>query len=135
MRRVLLIVALAMGCDTVQDRPETWSYVHAAVIAPSCATASCHSKISSVNGFDLSSPESAYTMFTGGRSCGGADDHPGALAINEARARIIGVLEGRGTRGEGASQTSDLLMPPDQALSTTEIQLVKDWFDAGALCD
>ena len=133
MRKALLIAAIGAvfvpGCDTVQDRPPSWSYIHAAIIAPSCATASCHSRISSVAGRDLSTPESAYAVLTG-RTCN-APPHAGDPPADTA-SYLLAVLRGEGIRSNG---DVDLLMPPDQPLPEVEIELVQRWYDAGAKCD
>ena len=34
------------------DRPASWTYVHAAVIAPNCATSNCHSDLAATAGAD-----------------------------------------------------------------------------------
>ena len=46
MRRSLLAGALALAaCAASDDRPRTWAYLYPAVVAPSCATATCHSAL------------------------------------------------------------------------------------------
>jgi hypothetical protein len=133
MRETLLIAAigavLVPACDTVQDRPPTWRYIHAAIITPSCATASCHSKISSVAGRDMSTPESAYAVLTG-RTCN-APRIPGE-ALPDHPENFLAVLRGDGIRSNG---DVGLLMPPDQPLPPVEIELIERWYDAGAKCD
>jgi hypothetical protein len=130
--RALWWIAVLAGCDTVQDRPEpSWSYLHAAIIAPSCATASCHSRISSVAGMDLSTAEHAYAMLTG-RTCR-APSLPGEPPLSYVT-RFLDVLHGIGVRPSDPNR-SDLLMPPDQRLPDVEIELVERWYEAGAPCD
>lgn len=131
VRTLLLVAALFAGCDTPSDRPATWSYVHAAIVAPSCATASCHSKISSVAGRDLSSTYSGYAVFTG-RVCR-APSHPGDADLVARREQVMSALYGIGTRSDNGEP--ELLMPPDQPLASSEIQLIESWYDRGAPCD
>ena len=71
LRAVLPTAAvLALGaCDSAEDRPTDWSYVHTAILRPSCATAACHSSLSAVAGLDLSTRDGAYAILTG-RVCG-----------------------------------------------------------------
>lgn len=109
----------------------SWSYIHAAIVAPGCATSSCHSKISSVAGRDLSTTHAGYAVFTG-RVCG-APSHPGDVPLPQRRAEIMSVLYGIGTPSDNGDP--DLLMPPDQPLPSTEIELIEYWYDAGAPCD
>lgn len=128
MRRGLLILCV-IGCDSVEERPATWSYLHASVIAPSCATASCHSKVSSAKGIDLSSRTSAYAMLVG-RTCD-APELPGEPERNFVRpydpagSQLMYML-----RGEQI-----IAMPPDQPLAGTEIELIERWIAEGAPCD
>jgi hypothetical protein len=132
VRRGLLVAALIGGCDTPRDRPAEWSYIHAAIVAPSCATASCHSRISSVAGRDLSTTYSAYTAFTG-RVCN-APRLDGEIPLPAAREVIMNALYGIGSPSD-SSEPEDLLMPPDQPLASSEISLIELWYDAEAPCD
>ena len=121
------LVALVVGCET--DRPAEWSYIHAAIVAPSCATASCHSKIASIAGIDLSTRESAYAFLTG-RVCGAPphpQDAPGNYVFPYApeRSRLLYLLRGAEIR----------IMPPDIPLPGVEISLIERWIVEGAPCD
>src|SRR6185503_16964067 len=90
-----LLLLLVPGCDTVQDRDTpTWSYIHAAIVQPSCATSSCHSRISSVAGRDFSTTWSAYAYFTD-RVCG-APTTGREQDLDKARNKILNVLHGVG---------------------------------------
>src|SRR6187402_2130466 len=74
-----LALALALAaCDDAADRPATWSYVHAAILAPACTTAACHSKLTAIAAVDLSDREGAYAVLVG-RVCGepGRPQDPG----------------------------------------------------------
>jgi Planctomycete cytochrome C len=53
----LLVVT---ACTDPTERPATWTYVHAAIVAPSCATASCHSELAATAGLVLDDPDVAY---------------------------------------------------------------------------
>jgi hypothetical protein len=124
------VIAIALGaCDTVDQRPASWSYIHAAIIAPSCATASCHSNPASLAGLDLSTRTSAYAFLVG-RTCDApphAGDAPGNFVFpyDPERSRLIYVL-----RGE-----QSLVMPPDVPLPDVEIELIERWILDGAPCD
>jgi hypothetical protein len=124
----LLAAALAPACST-DERPAQWSYIHAAIIRPSCATASCHSYAASVGGIDLSTPASAYTLLTG-RVCGAPDhdgDAPGSFVTpgDPAASRLMHLLRGDRT----------YVMPPDVPLPPSEIDLIAEWILEGATCD
>jgi len=49
----LCLASLAACTDAPEDRPATWGYIHAAVIAPNCATSSCHSELATTAGVVL----------------------------------------------------------------------------------
>lgn len=125
-----MLAWLVVGCEQVDDRPATWSYIHTAIIAPSCATASCHSEISSIAGRDLSTRESAYTALTG-RVCG-APSHPGDPGTDVAEFVFLATLRGQ---GPGANGEGNVLMPPEQQLPEVEIEIIERWFANGAQCD
>ena len=123
------LLFVCAGCDTADERPATWSYVHAAIIAPSCATASCHNKVSSAAGLDFSTRTSAYAFLVG-RTCD-APDPPGEAVGNFVfpydpdRSTLLYLL-----RGDQRN-----VMPPDQPLPEVEVELVERWVLEGAQCD
>lgn len=122
-------IALVAACDTAEERPADWDYVHAAILRPSCATAQCHSELASQAGLDLSTPESAYVFLTGG-VCG-APEVPGEPAGNFVRpghpelSQLMHMLRG----------DSITIMPPDVPLPDVEIAIVEQWILEGATCD
>jgi hypothetical protein len=129
---VLCVAAAAGlgGCtDDATDRPASWSYVHAAIIAPACATAGCHSTLAATAGLDLSSRTGAYTFLTG-RVCG-EPIGPGSPPRNyvepgrPAYSQLVYQL-----RGIARAQ-----MPPDQPLPEVEIEIIERWIEEGARCD
>lgn len=126
---LLPLLALAGACDTADDRPAAWTYLHAAVIAPSCATAGCHSEHAAIAGVDLATRTGAYTVLTG-RICDAPPtptDPPGnfVFAGSPERSKLMYLLRGEDVR----------VMPPDQPLPDVEIELVERWILEGALCD
>jgi hypothetical protein len=117
------------GCDTPDERSASWRYVHAAILEPACATASCHSKASSAAGLDLSTPKAAYSTLLG-RPCSGPEhpqDAPGnyVMPYQPERSKLLYLL-----RGDRSS-----IMPPDSRLPASEIAIVERWVLEGALCD
>ncbi len=126
---LILLSTLTVGCADSADRPARWSYIHAAIIQPSCTTAGCHSGLSATAGVNLSDRQGAYTILTG-RICGAPPseiDPPGNLVkpFSAATSRMYRQLIG---------ETTDV-MPPDMALPDSEIELVARWIDEGAQCD
>jgi len=133
----LALAALLLGgaCDTDEDRPATWSYIHAAVIAPSCATGNCHGALSRVAGVDLADRDGAYLVLVG-RTCEGLVDGngggtptppPGNYVFpgHPERSPLLHLLRG----------DADRLMPPDMPLPGAEIDLVDRWIFEGATCE
>lgn len=121
------LLGLVAGC--LESRATEWSYLHAAIVAPSCATAGCHSRAASVAGIDLSTNEAAYAVLTG-RVCGApvhAEDAPGNYVFPFApeRSRLLYLLRGDETQ----------IMPPDLPLPNVEIDMIEGWIAAGAPCD
>lgn len=129
-RSWLLVSVIALGaCDGFEERPAAWSYIHAAIISPTCATASCHSNAGSLAGLDLSTRESAY-VFLVGRTCD-APPHPGdapgnfVFPYDPERSRLTYLLRGDETT----------VMPPDVPLPEVEIALIERWILDGAPCN
>lgn len=108
-----ILVAASVGCaGDPGERPATWSYVYATVIAPSCATASCHSDRARTAGVVLDDPDVAYRMLL---------DRAFVVAGDPASA-LMSLLEG----DERAR------MPPDAPLPAADIALVRAWIEEGA---
>jgi hypothetical protein len=120
--------AALAACDSVADRPAQWSYIHASIIRPSCATASCHSYQGYAGGLDLSTPGGAYAILTG-HVCGQAlpIDAPGSYVVpgDPEQSRLIYLLRGADT----------YVMPPDVPLPPVEVNLIEQWILEGAPCD
>jgi hypothetical protein len=103
---------LAACAAEPSDRPATWAYIHAAIIAPACATSSCHSALAATAGVVLDDPDVGYTILLD-------------------RQYVI--------PGDPTSALSSLLagderprMPPDAPLTTGDIALVNAWIADGA---
>ena len=123
----LLFGAVACGED---DRPTTWSYIHAAIIVPSCTTSSCHNEYVAQAGIDLHDREGAYTILLG-RTC--EDEQPdeapdGNIVIpgSPETSRLMHLIIG---------ENVPRAMPPDRPLPDADIELIETWILAGAPCD
>lgn len=121
-----LVVGLTAGCGA-DDRPATWSYIHAAIVVPSCTTASCHSREAAVAYVDLHERELAYATLLG-RDCDTQSDAPGYFVDpgHPESSHLIRLL-----RNEDVS----VPMPPDRLLGLRDIELVEAWIAGGAACE
>jgi hypothetical protein len=131
---------LVQGCGSdTDDRPATWSYIYPAIIAPSCATASCHSDFTNRGGVNFGYSDEAYyqmvcrhfvvtcptptmpficdnTITTSDPSC------PTRAA---ADSQVIHQMN-----ADGAQR-----MPPDFPLPAADIALISKWITNGAQND
>jgi len=128
MRRLAVVFALA-GCEEAADRPATFSYIHAAILEPSCATSGCHSSLTAAAGVTLVGRDAAYNILTG-RVCGEPirpQDPPRNYVVPGAAEYSTLIHQLRGEERD--------VMPPDTPLPEVEIELVARWIDNGAACD
>jgi hypothetical protein len=103
----------AAGCaGDPNDRPATWSYIHAAIIAPNCATSSCHSKLAQTASVELDDRDIAYSVLIDRAYVVPGD--PGCT--------LMSLLDGDERQR----------MPPDAPLPADDIELVRAWILAGA---
>lgn len=127
-RFLVLLLASSVGCIERIDQlpvqtcgddlePPTWAYVSAAVMQPSCGTASCHSGLAQRAGVILDSAPRGY------RSLLEAMPEPFVQPGAPQDSRVIYLLEG----SEVARR-----MPPDAPLPDAGIELVRRWICAGA---
>lgn len=112
MRRLAPLVVLAAGCIDAQERPASWSYIHPAIFAPSCASPTCHGALGARGGIVLDDRDDAYELLLADRYV-----VPGA-----ATSPLLYQLEGDERQ----------LMPPDAPLPDVEVDLVRAWIVEGA---
>jgi hypothetical protein len=127
--RILCLATLVAACETADDRPATWSYIHTAIIQPSCTTAGCHSALTAIAGLALADREGSYTVLTG-RICGEPilPESPPRNYVTPGSAAYSTLIYQ--LRGEDRD-----VMPPDTPLPDVEIDLVARWIDEGARCE
>ena len=121
--------AALAGCGE-DDRPASWSYIHAAIIAPSCATSSCHTQENELAGVQLHSADDAYSILVG-RVCD-PNSPPGQEVRNYVapgqpeRSHLMYLLIGEEAKRQ---------MPPDRPLPEGDIALIERWILEGAQCN
>src|SRR5687767_535307 len=104
MRFLPTVFLVATACAGEGDeRPASWSYIHAAIIAPRCATASCHSDLGRAKTLSFSDRDEAFEYIKD-------DDNYFTLTDLLKGVRV------------------DLpRMPPDQPLPAADIVLIERW--------
>ena len=136
-----LLVPLTIGCGE-DTRPPVWGYISSALLAPNCATVSCHSRAAAVSGLDFSDPDRGYTSLTGlwvwivdpeGTIEDGCLPMHGTVVCQRGRrplvvpydpdqSRMVHMLRARGAPR----------MPPDRPLPEADIRLIERWILNGA---
>ena len=136
-------VATLAGCGDKDERPADWAFIAPMILAPNCATASCHSPGAAAAGLDLSDAKSAYRSLLGQQAqyflpqpplqdtatCKGQrtgtvclTPRPMVQPCRPDESRIVNMMRGRGAQ----------LMPPDRPLPVADIELIERWILAGA---
>ena len=119
MRRLSLAVLFFSPClsgcgGELDDRPASFAYLHAAIIAPNCTSVGCHSKFTASGGLRLETLEDAYFGLVIGNI---------VVPGRPVASRLLYLL-----RGEEVPRR----MPPDQALPNADIDLIERWILEGA---
>lgn len=120
---MLSLLCALVGCAT--EPPARWSYIHEAIIAPSCTTSACHSALAASGSIELHDRDTAFATLTG-RACGDPAPATGYVDVANPGASFLSVL----LRREGPTG-----MPPNRALAADEIALIEAWMQRGAPCD
>ena len=112
VRCLVLLASLTSCAADPGDRPASWSYLHAAVIAPNCATSSCHSSLAATANVVLDDADVAYRVLL----------DRGFVIPGDPASTLMSLLQ-------GAERPR---MPPDAPLPAADISLVRAWIEAGA---
>jgi hypothetical protein len=127
MKRLVLIGALlesACGSAT-DDRPPTLDYITETILAPSCASAECHSAFKREVGDQFDTPEAArFTMVAYHMVLPGDAEAPEAsLLVRTLTVGSPSILD----PGSG-----NIRMPYDAPLPDRDIELIKTWISMGS---
>lgn len=107
----------ACGVDD-DDRPATLEYITAAILAPSCGNAQCHSSFRRVDDYAFDTIEEARITFA---------VYQGLVVRGEPNESLLyQVLISPG--GENQAPR----MPYDQPIPNRDVQLIFDWIEDGA---
>lgn len=111
---IALALAVSACAAETDERPAEFAYIVKAILAPSCATATCHSARTQREGVDLSSVAAAQDAF---------DSRPLAPQSGDPNdSELLFLLR---TSGEKR-------MPVDGPLPDADIALIEEWIIAGA---
>jgi hypothetical protein len=112
---LLLLLGSLAGCiDAALDRPASFSYIHAAILQPACATSACHSELTATLDISLQDRDEAYdALVDGGFVFGGQPE----------RSKLLYLLRAIEVRKP---------MPPDSPLPDGDIELIERWIADGA---
>lgn len=122
---LLSLACAALGaCVDIDERPATWSYIHATIIAPNCTTSNCHTDISRAAGISFDDPDESYRALAG-VACGSGTANDLVVANQPEVSKLMYLL-----RGDEVA-----IMPPDVPLPEIEVDLVERWILEGAPCD
>lgn len=111
-RQVVVACVLLASCAPPEDRPATWAYIHGAIVAPGCATTTCHGALGERAGLVLQDADDARAILIERRDVVAGDPSSPLLSILRAEERAR--------------------MPPDAPLPTADIELIEAWIVAGA---
>ena len=126
-----LVIGAGAGCGTEDNRPAEWSFISPVIMAPNCATASCHSKGAAVSGLDLSTVDDGYKsllklevrLYPNEKDeREDPDPRPLVTPCRPDQSRIINMMKARGAQR----------MPPDRPMSQSDIALIEQWILDGA---
>ncbi len=109
----LVLLATLASCTDPGEREADWEFIHAAIIEPNCATASCHSSLSKTAGIDFEDVDSSYDFLV---------DQFFVVPF-EQNSNLLFLLNG----------VERPLMPPDGPLPKADVDLIKAWIADGAL--
>ncbi len=109
----LALLAVLAGCTDPGEREADWEFIHAAIIEPNCATASCHSSLSQTAGIDFEDVDASYKFLV---------DEFFVVPFDE-QSNLLFLLNG----------VERPLMPPDGPLLKADIDLVRAWIAEGAV--
>ncbi len=104
------LASLAAGCtDATDDRPATREYIVAAILAPSCGRAACHSSAAAAEGFVFDNLKGANRAFAE------------LVDPGNTNSRLLTVM-----------RQSEERMPPDAPMADDDIALIEKWIVGGA---
>lgn len=112
VRSCLSLCLALVACESPSSRAIEWSYIHPAIVAPSCATSSCHSELAETAGLALDDADGALEELLDRQY----------ILPGDPESPLLFLLEGE----------ERPLMPPDAPLPRADVELIRAWIEAGA---
>jgi len=131
MHRFVLVGALLAGAcgSATDDRPPTLDYITETILAPSCASAQCHSAFKREVGDEFDTPEAARQSIVANGLVHYPDDTRDEASISSSfLIRTLTV----GTASILSPGSGNVRMPYDAPMPDADIELIKSWIRAGA---
>jgi hypothetical protein len=128
MNRLVLIGALLAGAcgNAMDDRPPTLDYITETILAPSCATAECHSAFKRQVGDVFDTPAAARRTIVANALVAYPDD-----VADPARSFLVTTLT-VGSPSILSPGSGNVRMPYDAPMPDADIRLIEAWIAAGA---
>jgi hypothetical protein len=126
MKRLVLIGALWAGaCGTTDDRPRTLAYITDTILAPTCASAECHSAFKRQVGDQFDTVDAARRSIVANNLVSPDDvaDPSSSFLIQSLTVGVQSILD----PGSGKVR-----MPYDAPMPDADIDLIKAWIAEGA---
>jgi len=122
------LCALACG-TTTDDRPATLDYITDAILAPTCATAACHSAFKRAVGDQFDTLEATRLSIVGNHLVAYPED-TGDVANARASYLVHALRVGQPSVIDGDGEL--VRMPYDAPMAEVDIQLIERWIADGA---
>lgn len=122
-RFAVLGAALASACGAMDDRPATLEFITETILAPSCATAVCHSAFTRQLGDAFDTPASTRFSIATNQLVNYPDDVADPSGSYLVKLMTVGVQSIQGSYM--------IRMPFDAAMPDADIELIKTWIAAG----
>lgn len=125
-RLVLVSAVLANACGSAtDDRPPTLAFITETILAPSCATAECHSAFRAQVGDVFDTPASTRRTIVVNRLVRYPDE-----VADPSRSLLVRVLT-VGAPSLLDPESGDVRMPYDAPMPDADVELIEAWIAAG----
>ena len=115
---VVIAALLAAGCSATTDpRPTTIEYISEAILVPSCGRTACHASGANSHSYTFDTVASTKASLQ--------------RLVQPGNADASELLQDMGESPRTGKRRG--IMPPDGALPTADIDLIRTWIDDGAM--